>query len=57
MKIDKSKINVTMSLDINIAENLKRLASENGLNVSSYITMIVLNEIRRKEDLKLLEKN
>lgn len=57
MKIDKTKINVTMSLDINIAENLKILASENGMNVSSYITMFVLNEIRRKEDLKILEKN
>lgn len=56
MKTDKTKINVTMSLDVNISENLKILASENGMNVSSYITMFVLNEMRRKEDLKLLEK-
>lgn len=57
MKNDKTKINVTMSLDINIAENLRILASESGLNVSSFITMFVLNEMRRKEDLKFLEKN
>lgn len=57
MKIDKTKINVTMSLDKNIADSLRILASDSGLNVSSYITMIVLNEMRRKEDLKLLEKN